>query len=107
SEKLRAALRPLETHHNVGEIRGLGLLLGIEFVRDKATREAFAKEAGVAEKIRQAALQKNVLTYPTQGCVDGLHGDHILLAPPFVISGEECSQIAHALKHAVEQTFLS
>jgi hypothetical protein len=37
----------------------------------------------VAEKIRQAALRKNVLTYPSQGCVDGLRGDHILLAPPF------------------------
>ena len=59
---------------------------------------------GVAEKIRQAALEKNVLTYPSQGCVDGLRGDHILLAPPFIISGEECAQIAQALQYAVTQT---
>jgi Adenosylmethionine-8-amino-7-oxononanoate aminotransferase len=82
----------------------MGLLLGIEFVKDKKTREPFAKELNIAEKIRQAALQKNVLTYPSQGCVDGVRGDHILLAPPFIISGEECSQIAQALQYAVAQT---
>ena len=105
--ELRESLSPLAKHPHVGEVRGLGLLLGIEFVKDRTTREPFPKEANVAEKIRQAALQKNVLTYPSQGCVDGLRGDHILLAPPFIISGEECSQIAQALKFAAEQTFPS
>ena len=105
AEELRAALSPLDAHRHVGEIRGLGLLLGIEFVRDKTTREPFPKEAGIAEKIRQAALQHNVLTYPTQGCMDGLRGDHILLAPPFIISKEECSRIAHSLEFALAQTF--
>ena len=104
AEGLRAALKPLEAHPHVGEVRGKGLLLGIEFVKDKNTREPFARELNIAEKVRQAALQKNVLTYPSQGCVDGVRGDHILLAPPFVISAEECSQIAQALQHAVEQT---
>jgi adenosylmethionine-8-amino-7-oxononanoate aminotransferase len=104
SEALSAALRPLETHRHVGEVRGMGLLLGIEFVKDKKTREPFAKELSIAENIRQAALEKNVLTYPSQGCVDGARGDHILLAPPFVISVEECSQIAQALQYAVAQT---
>ena len=105
AEELRAALSPLDAHRHVGEIRGLGLLLGIEFVRDKTTREPFPKEAGIAEKIRQAALQHHVLTYPTQGCMDGLRGDHILLAPPFIISKEECSRIAHSLEFALAQTF--
>ncbi len=107
AQELRESLSPLEKHPYVGEVRGLGLLLGVEFVKDKTTREPFPKEANVGEKIRQAALQKNVLTYPSQGCVDGLRGDHILLAPPFIISGEECSQIAQALKFAVAQTFPS
>jgi adenosylmethionine-8-amino-7-oxononanoate aminotransferase len=107
AERLRAALRPLEAHPNVGEIRGLGLLLGIEFVKDKQSRESFAKEMNIAEKLRQAALTKNVLTYPSQGCVDGLRGDHILLAPPFIISDEECSQIAQALQFAASQVFAS
>jgi adenosylmethionine-8-amino-7-oxononanoate aminotransferase len=105
--KLREAVAPLTDHPHVGEIRGLGLLMGIEFVKDKKTREPFPKEAKVAEMVKQAALQKNVLTYPSQGCVDGLCGDHILLAPPFVISDEECSQIAQALQFAAAQVFPS
>lgn len=100
-QNLRVALSPLQSHPNVGDIRGLGLLLGIEFVRHKATREPFAKEQNLAEEIRLACLGENVLTYPTQGCVDGLRGDHILLAPPFTISTEECSLIARALQSAV------
>lgn len=107
AQQLRESLASLEKHPHVGDVRGLGLLLGIEFVKDKATREPFPKEANVAEKIRQAALQKSVMTYPSQGCVDGLRGDHILLAPPFILSAEECSQIAQALQFAVEQTFPS
>jgi Adenosylmethionine-8-amino-7-oxononanoate aminotransferase len=103
--QLRAALARLEAHPHVGEIRGMGLLLGIELVRDKATRAPFPREAGIAEKIRQAALGQNVLTYPSQGCVDGQRGDHILLAPPFIVSSEECSQLAQALQFAVAQTF--
>ncbi|MBS1842220.1 MAG: aspartate aminotransferase family protein [Acidobacteria bacterium] len=105
AKTLREFLAPLATHPNVAEIRGLGLLLGIEFVKNKSTREPFPKEENIAEKIRQAALQKNVLTYPTQGCVDGLRGDHILLAPPFTITPEESQLIAEALHFALQQVF--
>jgi adenosylmethionine-8-amino-7-oxononanoate aminotransferase len=104
-QNLRSALAPLQSHANVGDIRGRGLLLGIEFVKDKATREPFPKEQNIAEKIRQAGLEESVLTYPTQGCVDGLRGDHILLAPPFTISPEECALIARALQSAVAKVF--
>jgi adenosylmethionine-8-amino-7-oxononanoate aminotransferase len=104
-ETLREALRPLLQHRNVGEIRGLGLLLGIEFVRDKVSREPFAREENIAERIRQVAFAEGVLTYPTQGCVDGVRGDHILLAPPFTISEEESSIIANALRAAVGKVF--
>jgi adenosylmethionine-8-amino-7-oxononanoate aminotransferase len=102
---LRQALSPLQSHPNVGDVRGLGLLLGIEFVKNKTTREPFPREQDIAEKIRQACLEENVLTYPTQGCVDGLRGDHVLLAPPFTISPEECVLIAHALQSAVAKVF--
>jgi adenosylmethionine-8-amino-7-oxononanoate aminotransferase len=104
-QNLRGTLALLQSHGNVGDIRGLGLLLGIEFVKDKATREPFPREQNVAEKIRQACLEENVLTYPTQGCVDGLRGDHILLAPPFTISPEECALIVRALQSAVARVF--
>jgi adenosylmethionine-8-amino-7-oxononanoate aminotransferase len=102
---LRAALAPLASHRHVGDIRGLGLLLGIEFVKDKATREPFPKEESIAERIRQAALAEKVLTYPTQGCVDGTRGDHILLAPPFIFKPEESALVAGALNSALHKVF--
>jgi len=105
AQDLHGALSPLQSHPNVGDIRGLGLLLGVEFVKDKTSREPFPKEQNIAEKIRQACLEESVLTYPTQGCVDGLRGDHILLAPPFTISSEECALIARALQSAVAKVF--
>jgi hypothetical protein len=104
-ETLRKTLAVLESHPHVGQVRGLGLLRGVEFVKNKSTREPFPKEAGIAEKIRQAALEKNVLTYPTQGCVDGSRGDHVLLAPPFIITAEECRLMAEALQHALAKVF--
>ena len=105
ADGLRNELSTLESHPNVGEIRGLGLLLGIEFVKNKSTRDPFPRESNIAERIRQAALDQNVLTYPTQGCVDGINGDHILLAPPFIISREESAQIARALHYALQTVF--
>jgi adenosylmethionine-8-amino-7-oxononanoate aminotransferase len=104
-ETLRKALASLANHPHVGQLRGLGLLQGVEFVKEKETRVPFPKEAGIAEKIRQAALEKNVLLYPGQGCVDGVRGDHVLLAPPFVIKPEECELIADALQHALGKVF--
>jgi adenosylmethionine-8-amino-7-oxononanoate aminotransferase len=106
-KKLRDTLSPLCSHPNVGDIRGLGLLIGVEFVKDKAARAPFPREQNIAEKIRQACLEENMLTYPTQGCVDGLRGDHILLAPPFTISPEECALIARALQSALAKVFPS
>jgi adenosylmethionine-8-amino-7-oxononanoate aminotransferase len=106
AQELRSRLAAaLESHPNVGEIRGLGLLLGIEFVKNKSTREPFPREQNIAEKIRQAALAENVLTYPSQGCVDGNRGDHMLLAPPFVLTREESEIIARALRSAVARVF--
>jgi adenosylmethionine-8-amino-7-oxononanoate aminotransferase len=104
-QNLLEALSPLLSHPHVGDIRGLGLLLGVEFMKEKTTREPFPKSKNIAEKIRQACLDENVLTYPTQGCVDGLRGDHILLAPPFTISPEESAQIARALQAALARVF--
>ena len=98
-KNLREALSRLEKHPHVGDIRGMGLLHGVEFVKDKTMREPFAKSENIAEKIRQAAMAQGVLTYPTQGCVDGHRGDHILLAPPFTISDEECGLVGDALRH--------
>jgi hypothetical protein len=105
AQNLRQTLSPLQSHPHVGDIRGLGLLLGVEFVKDKATREPCPKSDNIAEKVRQACFDENVLTYPTQGCVDGLRGDHILLAPPFTIAPQESALIARALQSALSNVF--
>jgi adenosylmethionine-8-amino-7-oxononanoate aminotransferase len=106
-KNLRDALSALLSHPNVGDVRGLGLLLGVEFVKDKVTREPFPQSENIAERIRQACLEEKVLTYPTQGCVGGLRGDHILLAPPFTISPEESALIPRALQSALAKVFPS
>ncbi|HUI73473.1 MAG TPA: aspartate aminotransferase family protein [Candidatus Acidoferrum sp.] len=105
AKELRAVLSLSASHPNIGEIRGLGLLLGIEFVKNKSTREPFPRDENIAERIRQAMLDQDVLVYPTQGCVDGLRGDHILLAPPFIINSSECALIARALEIALAKVF--
>jgi adenosylmethionine-8-amino-7-oxononanoate aminotransferase len=106
AKELRSQLAvALEAHVNVGEIRGHGLLLGVEFEKNKSTREPFPREQNIADKIRQAALAENVLTYPSQGCVDGVRGDHVLLAPPFVLTPSESEIIARALGSAVARVF--
>ncbi len=105
AEALRTALSPLQSHRHVGDIRGLGLLIGIEFVRDKSTLAPFDSSQAIAEKICSAAMEEGVLTYPTQGCVDGTRGDHILLAPPFIITHGESALIAKALTSALTKVF--
>jgi len=101
--ELLTALEPLRQHPNVGDIRGLGLLVGIEFVKDRATREPFPRADGFAERVRQAAMAEGVTTYPIQGCADGERGDHILLAPPFIITSEEIRFLALALGAAIKR----
>lgn len=98
---LLKALEPLSAHPHVGDIRGRGLLVGVELVQDRATREPFARKAGLAEAVRREALAEGVTTYPIQGCVDGERGDHILLAPPYIISQDEIAAIARALTAAI------
>lgn len=99
--ELKSALSPLLDSQHVGDIRGLGLLLGIEFVSDRETREPFPRSARIAEQIRDAARAAGVITYPIQGCVDGERGDHILVAPPYIVSSGEIGIIAQALQSAV------
>jgi adenosylmethionine-8-amino-7-oxononanoate aminotransferase len=105
SRNLFGALEPLKQHLHVDDVRGIGLLAGIEFVKDKATGAPFPREENITGKIFQAAMEQGVLTYPTQGCVDGVNGDHILLAPPFIITAEECNITARAIAVAMEKVF--
>lgn len=100
---LSRALEPLTKLSIVGDVRAAGLLLAIEFVDDAKTRVPFPSQAGAAARVFHAAIGEGVLTYPIQGCVDGDRGDHILLAPPFVISSEEIEMLARGLSVAIAQ----
>ncbi len=86
----------------IGQIRGKGLLLGIEFVTDKSSKEPFDPAWGVAKKIAAAAFEKGLLIQGGAGCADGIRGDHILICPPFTISKKEADQIVDGLAEACE-----
>jgi adenosylmethionine-8-amino-7-oxononanoate aminotransferase len=88
----------------VGDVRGIGLLWAIEFVADKKTKRPFPPEQNFAGRIAAAALKRGLLVYPMQGSADGTSGDHILLAPPAVITADEIAwsvdQLAASIREA-------
>ena len=92
----------LEEHPAVGEVRGRGLMLGVEFVADRATRRPFPRAARLAETVLGAARERGVLVYMGTGNADGVDGDTILLGPPFVITDEEMQQVANVIAEAVD-----
>ena len=99
-EKLKA----LEELPIVGEVRGKGLLIGIEFVADKATRATFDPSLGVTSRVVDQAFERGVLVMPgAPGLVDGARGDHIALSPPFTVTESEVQQIADVLSNSIEQ----
>jgi hypothetical protein len=93
----------LDSHPNVGEIRGRGLLIGLELVRDRETREPFPREARVAERIVKAARTAGLLLYSGTGLADGTNGDAILLGPPFVVTNDELTAIADGVARAIDE----
>jgi adenosylmethionine-8-amino-7-oxononanoate aminotransferase len=98
---LKIALGTLRDLDAVGDIRGLGLLCGIEFVADRKTKAPFAPENNFAGLVGQACFGRGLLVYPMQGCVDGIAGDHLLIAPPAVISAEEIGWAVEQIRAAV------
>jgi len=87
----------------VGDVRGLGLLWGVEFVADKPSKRPFSPEQNMAGNIGVAALKRGLLVYPMQGCVDGTSGDHLLLAPPAVITREQIDWSVNQLSAAITE----
>jgi adenosylmethionine-8-amino-7-oxononanoate aminotransferase len=87
----------------VGEVRGIGLLRGVEFVSDKQSKKPFAPELNFTGKVGNAALKRGLLVYPLQGCVDGISGDHLLIAPPAVITAEQIDWAVEQLRDSIEE----
>lgn len=84
----------------VGDVRGKGFFAGIEFVQDKKTKSPFSPEEKFSKKIARAARHAGALVYPGSGFIDGAHGDHILIAPPFVATDDEFDELFKRLKTA-------
>jgi adenosylmethionine-8-amino-7-oxononanoate aminotransferase len=101
-ERLLASLRTaLADDPKVGDVRGLGLMIGIELVKDPETKEPFARSASVAERILEAAREAGVLLYSSTGHVDGSNGDLVMLGPPFSITDEEADLLMERTVAAV------
>jgi adenosylmethionine-8-amino-7-oxononanoate aminotransferase len=89
-------------HPFVGDIRGRGLFQAIELVRDRATKETFDPALKLHARIKAAAMAQGLMVYPMGGTIDGVHGDHVLLAPPFIASDDDLDRIVDRLARAVE-----
>lgn len=87
---------------HVGDIRGRGFFQGLELVADRATKEPFDRSHNLDAKIKAAAMDEGLICYPYNGSVDGTRGDHILLAPPFIISDDEMAELVGRLRKAVD-----
>jgi adenosylmethionine-8-amino-7-oxononanoate aminotransferase len=95
-------------HHHVGDIRGRGLFRAIELVADRTTKRPFDPGLGLAARLKRQAMAEGLICYPGSGTIDGRHGDHVLLAPPFVITEAELTEgvdrLGRAVDAAVEST---
>jgi len=90
-------------HPHIGDIRGRGLFRAIELVEDRDTKAPFDPELKIAAKIKKSAQNNGLLCYPMSGTIDGKLGDHVLLAPPFVISNNELDELVHILSVTIDQ----
>ena len=92
------------THLNVGDIRGRGLFIGLELVKDRDTKKPFDPSLKIAANIKRSAFEAGLICYPMSGTRDGKWGDHILLAPPFVIDEKQVIELVE--KVAVSLKYL-
>lgn len=100
----RALTDRLKDHPHVGDIRGRGLFMGVELVEDRATKTPFAPALKVNAQVKARAMANGLMIYPMGGTIDGQYGDHILLAPPFIVTERDIDQIVDRLALSIEQS---
>jgi len=89
-------------HHHVGDIRGRGLFIGLELVADRSTKEPFDPALKLNAKIKQRAMDEGMVCYPAGGTVDGKRGDHVLLAPAFIVQQGHLDEIVDKLGRSID-----
>ncbi len=106
--KLDAALQSeFGQDPNAGDIRGRGLFRGIELVENRETKTPFDPSMRLAAKIKAAAMENVLTCYPMAGTIDGRSGDHILLAPPYIIEDIHIDELAPKLKISISRALAS
>ncbi len=101
---IRSGLRTaLEHHPNVGDVRGRGLFIGVEFVADRSSKDSFEPSEKLHNKIQKTAMDIGLLCYGMGGTIDGLRGDHILLAPPYNLDREGQDELVEKFLEAVNR----
>jgi adenosylmethionine-8-amino-7-oxononanoate aminotransferase len=98
-ERLDAAFRD---HPHVGDIRGRGLFWGVELVADRASKQTFDPALRVHARIKARAMAEGLMVYPMGGTIDGRLGDHVLLAPPFIVTEADLDAIVGRLQRAID-----
>ncbi len=88
-------------HPYVGDIRGRGLFRGVELVEDRETKKPFDPARKLHAKIKANAFEAGLICYPMGGTIDGIRGDHILLAPPFIIEDAQIDEVVTKLSGAI------
>ena len=89
-------------HPFVGDIRGRGLFWALELVSDRASKRPFDPAAKLHARIKREAMARGLMVYPMGGTVDGVQGDHVLLAPPFIIEASQLDTIVERLGRALD-----
>jgi hypothetical protein len=88
-------------HPHIGDIRGRGLLLALELVKDRATKEPFDPALKLHARVKAEAMRQGLLVYPMGGTIDGTRGDHVMLAPPYLVTDSELDVIVERLDTAL------
>ena len=102
-EVLRQKLSELREYDAVGDVRGKGLMMAVEFVKDRATKAPFPRSEKFAERFTEKAFQNGLVLWPNVGNADGTNGDLIMIAPPFTVTREEITEMVTLLKKTLEQ----
>jgi adenosylmethionine-8-amino-7-oxononanoate aminotransferase len=101
--RFKQALESLRNEESVGDVRGIGLLWAVELVADKSSKRPFPPDQNFAARVANTALKRGLLVYPMQGSVDGISGDHLLLAPPAVITPDQIVWSAEQLAASIRE----
>ena len=93
-------------HPHVGDIRGRGLFQAVELVEDRSTKAPFDPARKLHAKVKKAAMARGLMVYPMGGTIDGQRGDHVLLAPPFIVTADQIGEIVDRLGSAIDDALV-